>query len=65
MPIHYKLGDAIEGERIIAKTQKIGKYALIRKSSQHRGTEIHLEKWAFCVIDREIRAIRDKKVKKV
>lgn len=62
MAIYYKKGDGIEGERIIAQTQKIGKQDIIRKSNQHRGKQLMLEKWAFCIIDREVRAISVKKI---
>jgi len=61
MSTYYNKGDAIEGERIIAETQKIGKKEIIQKSKQHRGTRLKLEKWAFCVIDRPVVPIRNKK----
>ena len=60
MPVYYKKGDAIKGERVIAKTRKVGKIDIIRMSNKHRGKQIMLEKLAYCVIDREIEPIRMK-----
>ena len=60
MATYYGYGDAIKGERIVARTRKIGKSKLIQYSGQHKGTELKLEKEAFCVIDREIQPVRNK-----
>ena len=44
-------GDAIKGDRIFARCQKIGKWIECRKSEQHRGQKTILRKDAFAVIE--------------
>lgn len=59
MLTYYKVGDAIEGERIIFNCRKINQHRRpIRGSSSHRAIAGKLDN-AYCVINKKFRQIPD------
>ncbi|MEA2000039.1 MAG: hypothetical protein U9N61_12050 [Euryarchaeota archaeon] len=57
MPSYYKLGDAIEGERVVCQFRKPGKVKLISATHAHRAQEIALNH-AYWVITKPLRSKR-------
>jgi len=57
MPIYYNLGDALEGERIACQCRKLTGPRVTKGSSAHRGMQLILKKYAYCVIENPLMRI--------
>lgn len=60
MTVLFDAGDAIKGDKVIAKARKSSKMKLINYTSSHKGIEYILTGSVFCVIDKAIKSVREK-----
>ena len=60
---YYDQGDAIKGEKIIAKGRRFSDPKAIEFSSRHHGTQYTITRGGFCVIDRPVKSVRERKIK--
>jgi len=61
MTVHKELGDALEAERIAARTRKFGRIRVEQGSGPHRIQATTLTGYAYCVIEKPLRGVRDRK----
>jgi len=61
MAVHKELGDALEAERIAAKARKHAPLFVEHGSSAHRIRTTILSGYAYCVIEKPLRGVRDRK----
>ena len=61
MPTYSKKGDALKGGKTVGQAREVRGPVLIRMSGAHRGSKVDLVRDAYCVIEREFRALLEKK----
>lgn len=57
MTIHYKEGDALQGERIAVRARRIDIGPVVQGSSRHRIQTAKLRDSAYCVIEKPLRLV--------
>jgi hypothetical protein len=55
------VGDAIRGEKVIAKARAVGRPQLIQFSGRHKGSQIVLRDTVYCVISIPLKGIANKR----
>ena len=61
MPTYSKKGDALKGDKIVGQAREVQGPIIIQMTGGHRGRRVSLNRDAYCVIEREFRALLEKK----
>jgi len=61
MPEYREKGDSLRGDRIAVQARKIDKVVVIKRTHSHRGQFTTLRDNAFCIIDKPLKVVSDKK----
>ncbi|MBL7126639.1 MAG: hypothetical protein ISS58_05480 [Dehalococcoidales bacterium] len=61
MPEYRNLGDALRGDRIAVEARRIDKVIVMKRTHGHKGQFTTLRDNAYCIIDKPLKAVLDKK----
>ena len=61
MTKYFQKGDALVGDKIIARARKVVDRKLVHHTGKDKALGFALVGSAYCVIDRPIRSVREKK----
>lgn len=64
MGTYVRKGDALKADKIVGQAREVQGPTVIQMSGGHRGRRVSFNRDAYCVIEREFRALLEKKPEK-